>query len=87
MIGSTRAYDSYFDDDDDDLDIDTYIKKQKRKKIIIFTSILTIFILFLVFSIISVNTEDPTISYDLTERNDLTKDYTDPEILKEYYPE
>lgn len=87
MIGSTKAYDNYFKDDDDYEDVEEYLKNKKKRKIITLTMIFTILIFFITFSIISVNTENPTIAYDLTERNDFSKDFSDPDVIKEYYPE
>ncbi len=87
MLGTTNAYESYFDDDDDDeLDFEEYCRKKRRRKIIIITIIIALIVFFIVFSIVSVFMKNPYVVYDLTERNDFGQDFSNPEVIKEYFP-
>ena len=87
MIGSTNAYSSFYDENDYDFDTEEYFRKQQRRKFILIGVIVAVIAIFITISIVAYFTKNPSISYDLTLRNDFSKDFTDPNIIKEYYPE
>ena len=89
MIGSTNAYKNYFDEDEETDEYEYRYEKRKRRLIIISSILITISILFFVFSIVAYTVgvkNNPYRQYDLTERNDFNKDFNDPSIVWEYYP-
>ncbi len=89
MIGSTNAYKDYFKEEDDFDEEDYFYRKRKRRNKIILIVLSSIVSLFLVFSIVACTIgvkNNPYVQYDLTERNDFNKNYTDSSVIEEYYP-